>query len=393
MTSERRDPRKDPQPGDLLVQDALFRRVLSLEDGRVTWDWPHFPERGPSTSTLGAWRAWAKRATTRSSLGPLRPGVAPPPLPASQARDGATPNGATNPADPAEGGHREQASPATQADEAPDTSRRDLKPANVLSERDACALLTVYDLRDGSGWARVARRQDLLDRSGLVLSAWQRAVASLERAGLLVVEVVPARESRPSGYQLAGQALEVAASLLAAGDPRLGRVGRGGSAPGSGAGSRTDLPPKHPASKKKNNEVPDPPTRPSPLADPTQPADLAAVLARALDVLDGHARALAALVERLGPASAPAPPPEVRPGTCERCGAPEVVRQGKFGPFAACPHYPRCKPGRKRQSDEERLALERARSRRSDDPATIAERRGLAPVGDDARALAARLRA
>ena len=37
------------------------------------------------------------------------------------------------------------------------------------------------------------------------------------------------------------------------------------------------------------------------------------------------------------------PAPEVSDRSCERCGAPMVQRNGKFGPFLACSAYPKCK--------------------------------------------------
>jgi DNA topoisomerase-1 len=46
-------------------------------------------------------------------------------------------------------------------------------------------------------------------------------------------------------------------------------------------------------------------------------------------------------------AKLPAPPPkpaaEPTDEKCEKCGAPMLKRQGRFGPFLGCSAYPKCK--------------------------------------------------
>jgi DNA topoisomerase-1 len=54
---------------------------------------------------------------------------------------------------------------------------------------------------------------------------------------------------------------------------------------------------------------------------------------------------------------APAEAPPVETGkTCDKCGKPMVLRQGRFGPFLACSGYPKCKntenPGGEAKADE-----------------------------------------
>jgi DNA topoisomerase-3 len=43
------------------------------------------------------------------------------------------------------------------------------------------------------------------------------------------------------------------------------------------------------------------------------------------------------------PKAAPKPPPEPTNVKCEKCGAPMLKRQGRFGPFLGCSAYPPCK--------------------------------------------------
>jgi DNA topoisomerase-1 len=39
---------------------------------------------------------------------------------------------------------------------------------------------------------------------------------------------------------------------------------------------------------------------------------------------------------------------------CEKCGAPLVYRQGRFGPFVACSNYPKCRYTKKRSATPEK---------------------------------------
>jgi DNA topoisomerase-1 len=37
------------------------------------------------------------------------------------------------------------------------------------------------------------------------------------------------------------------------------------------------------------------------------------------------------------------PPPEETDMICEKCGSRMVVKMGRYGKFAACPNYPKCR--------------------------------------------------
>ena len=47
-------------------------------------------------------------------------------------------------------------------------------------------------------------------------------------------------------------------------------------------------------------------------------------------------------------------PPEETDIVCEKCGATMIVRNGRYGKFAACPNYPNCKNTKPLTSTEER---------------------------------------
>jgi DNA topoisomerase-1 len=50
------------------------------------------------------------------------------------------------------------------------------------------------------------------------------------------------------------------------------------------------------------------------------------------------------------PKAAPQQPPELTNEKCEKCGAPLLKRQGRYGPFLGCSAYPKCKNIKKLES-------------------------------------------
>jgi DNA-binding MarR family transcriptional regulator len=326
-----RNPKHDPRPGDVLGSDVR-RRVTRVEGEVVYWVvLGPLEHEGERECELRQWRKWARNATVFEAA-------------------------------PDPGDHR------------------DVKPDNITA-RDAAALLTLHELRDGAGWTRAARRNDLLERSGLALATWQRAIASLVALGLVVVEVVPARESRPCGYQLTPAALELVAAGLP--DPRAGS-GRGGSGSGSGPGRVRTSSPKNKAEQEKNNPVPDPVTRP----DPTHGA-LEAVLAVASPgLVDRVLLALEAFLLRGAGAPTGTPTTSPTPDLCEGCGCPKVPVKKKDGTtFLGCtPCYAARQRGNRKARGEPVKPITDEEARRRGDLSTLSLEDALRRTADARKA-------
>jgi len=160
-----RDPRRHPQPGDLLTQDGhVVRRVLEVGPDFVRFDLPGMELEKPKRVARETWDRWARRA---------RPVAAP-------------------------GEHR------------------DLKPQNVMArgpkllDQDRAALAAILDLEQSDGWCRAGATALRAD-ARLSHGAWQRAVARLEAAGLLERE----RVGKGDHYRLTARGSEIASEAKA----------------------------------------------------------------------------------------------------------------------------------------------------------------------------------
>lgn len=159
------DPRRHPQPGDLLTQDGhVVRRVLEVGPDFVRFDLPGMELEKPKRVARETWDRWARRARSVADRD-VKP---------------------------------EKATP-----------HRDLKPQKIL-DQDRAALAAILDLEQSDGWCRAGATVLRAD-ARLSHGAWQRAVARLEVAGLLERE----RVGKGDHYRLTARGSEIASEAKA----------------------------------------------------------------------------------------------------------------------------------------------------------------------------------
>lgn len=364
----RRDPRQDPEPGDLLELGGIVWRVTAADEARVTWDVVDGPCKGEKHSCprLHWPRTTKARQVVHRDLKPANV------LPAEAA------HGLDPKEQPANAETTPESHPVAPA-RAQGVADRDVKPENVLPEREAKGLRALYQLRDGAN--RVTTTLDqILEASGLSPTTWQdRCWPALERQGLVTtwLDPIPGKGNRKMRrYELTAEGL-AAAGALAFPDTGVGPVSGTVSArcrPGVSSG----LPSKSNGEAKKEEQEEAPPaagpdTARDPVSAPVSGIDGAALLAvvqvigDAVKAMADQTRATHVLIELLAARLTPqALPP------CPRCQAPQVIKDGRNGPFPACTRFPDCKPATKsRTSTREAAEAARAEIEAADERARV----------------------
>lgn len=242
VSTRKRDPRRDPQPGDRLEQGGIVWTVLEADGSVVSWR-----VEGMDEAHHCSREHWPRTTRARQVL-----------------------------------------------------THRDPKPENMLTDRVHRALYALRDYTHGEP------HESLCQRSRLTHGSWQRAVGDLKRGGLVVVSIERQGRTVRACYSLTPEGTRLASTLTqptsqptTQPNPSVGSVDAAHLGPvGCSSSSSSLLKPK--AEEKKEERPTQPTLAAHDAAHAAQPTDAAALLAPILDTLRLLMEPIARMLEEQG---------------------------------------------------------------------------------------------